>query len=255
VSGKHATIVEPQWSKRDDHTWLTYREFAQFGFLHGIVVFKGLPLDVPHSAWLEIVNETVRKGLVPRPKRLMIPDQIHSGVVRYVRHVAGGKDLVCDGLVVDEPEVMIGISVSDCLPLFAVNGMGGVAGLAHCGWRGVAAGIVEEFTRVVRGTSRQPGETAYLIGASIGDCCYEVRDDLLQRFDPAEVNEHAARRDGRVYFDLKGLVASRLCREGVRPGKISIDKTCTSCKKYLLSSYRAGGRDCGRMLAFIMLTG
>jgi len=60
--------------------------------------------------------------------------------------------------------------------------------------------------------------------------------------------------DGRTFFDLKAAVIARLVDRGVAPKQICVDNTCTSCQQYQLSSYRAGGRDCGRMLAFVMLT-
>ena len=157
-------------------------------------------------------------------------------------------------MVTARPLVALGVSVSDCIPLFGVDPDTGVAGLAHCGWRGIVGGVVEEFLRVLESRSADPEHTAFLIGAGIGPCCYEVGNDLLEHFNRSEVSKYTQSTGRGVFFDLKAVVASRLVAGGASPGKISIDNTCTSCQKYLLSSYRADGRDCGRMLAFLMLT-
>jgi copper oxidase (laccase) domain-containing protein len=82
-----------------------------------------------------------------------------------------------------------------------------------------------------------------------------VREDLLSCFRQEEVRKFSRQEGDGVFFDLKAVVSSRLTAGGACPDKISIDNSCTSCKKYLLSSYRADGRDCGRMLAYLMLTG
>jgi YfiH family protein len=167
---------------------------------------------------------------------------------------AGEGGLECDGLVASTPLTAIGISVADCVPLFAFDVEGGVVGLAHCGWRGLADGVVEELLGVLE-AGGDPARLSFLIGAAIGPCCYRVGEDLLRCFRTEEVRRFSMSTGRDVFLDLKGVVASRLIAGGVRREKISIDNTCTSCKKYLLSSYRADGRDCGRMLAYLMLTG
>jgi copper oxidase (laccase) domain-containing protein len=113
---------------------------------------------------------------------------------------------------------------------------------------------VEEFSGCLGRLAEADDQTRYLIGASIGQCCYEVGRDLLERFSADEVQANSVTRGGKVFFDLKSLVASRLTALGVNPRQISIDKTCTSCQKYILSSFRASGAQSGRMLAVVMFT-
>ena len=165
------------------------------------------------------------------------------------------RDPMVDGLVTDLSGIAIAVSVADCLPLLAFNPESSVVGVAHCGWRSIAGGIVEEFVRSLEGVSRDAGNTRFVIGAGIGECCYQVRDDLLSEFTPDEVRRFSVVGAGAAKFDLKGTVAARLACCGIAPTDISIDKTCTSCKKDLLSSYRADRPDCGRMVAFMALAG
>lgn len=250
-----APVTEPAQSVRNGISWLCYAELDSPDVLHGIAVFKDLDAGLDRSRWVEEISAHVNGVLEVTPRRIVIPLQTHSRTICEIRsNWPAGPTGPCDGLITDESNTAIGITVADCIPLFAVNRSGHVGGLAHCGWRGIAAGIVEEFTGRLAGLTAHPDETRYVIGASIGPCCYEVGDDLLGNFPADEACANSITRQGKVYFNLKGVVASRLVAQGVNPGQISIDKTCTSCKKYTLSSFRASGTESGRMLAVIMFT-
>ncbi len=84
------------------------------------------------------------------------------------------KPAEVDGHVVAEPRLAALVFVADCLPV-ALAGPGGVA-MLHCGWRGLAAGIV-------RGGAEAVGATHAAIGPGIGPCCYEVGEEVLEAFD------------------------------------------------------------------------
>jgi copper oxidase (laccase) domain-containing protein len=259
------------------------------------VVFRDTSFDSDREGWLVRVKGTVGYGaaLGASPgggmhdraaadqtgllaEQIIVPRQVHSARVCDAEAMAEREE--CDGLVTARPRVMVGVTVADCVPLLAAGAEAGVAGAAHCGWRGTAAGIVGNFVDAVdskrlsredgdgavdsRGRPRQTGDTAaYLIGPSIGPCCYEVGEDLLSHFSDRDRDTCVIRRTDapggktRTFFDLKSAVIARLIDRGVEPEQICVDNTCTSCQQYQLSSYRAGGRDCGRMLAFVMLTG
>jgi YfiH family protein len=221
--------------------------------VHGLVVFKRTALGSDHRKWVSLVHQELRTFLQVRPRSVAIPHQVHSASVIDADKVRG-CEFSGDGVVTATPLTAVGISVSDCVPLFAVDIDVGVVGLAHCGWRGIATGVIEQFLGVLESKAADPKRTTFLVGAAIGPCCYEVGSDLLARFEPGEVRKYSRVTQRGVFFDLKSVVASRLVAAGATRGKISIDNTCTSCQKYLLSSYRADGRDCGRMLAFLMLT-
>ena len=108
--------------------------------------------------------------------------------------------------------------------------------MVHCGWRGVAGGIV---ARSVVGASTRP--PAAVVGPGIGGCCFEVGPEVLAEF--ADV-EGAAR--GRM-LDLRKVVDARLRAAGVE--RVEHVDLCTSCRQDLFFSHRrdAGvtGRQCG----------
>jgi polyphenol oxidase len=119
------------------------------------------------------------------------------------------------------------VFVADCFPL-ALAGPGGVA-MVHCGWRGLAAGIVAKAVEAVHAT-------AAAVGPGIGPCCYEVGEEVLAEFD--DLGDGIA--DGRM-LDLAEVTRRRLARSGVE--EVEASGLCTSCEERLFFSHR---RDRGR---------
>jgi len=231
---------------------------------HGTVVFKDRGFESPDSAWRGRVAEFLRQHMRPAPSKIVIPVQVHGSLVIQIR--AGGhacETPTCDGLVTVERGVMIGVNTADCVPLLAVDGASRVVGAAHCGWRGIAAGVVESFLGQIGAAAKAespegrggPGGARFLIGSSVGPCCYEVGDDFLAAFSAREVGECAETRGGKTVFDLKRLVRLRLIDEGIDRAAVFTDNTCTSCASDSLCSYRAAGDICGRMYTFAMILG
>ncbi len=131
-----------------------------------------------------------------------------------------------DGHVVRGPELAPLVFTADCLPVALVGPEG--AAILHCGWRGLAAGIVARGAAAV-------GAGSAAIGPGIGPCCYEVGDEVLETF--ASLGAGVA--SGRM-LDLPE-VASRLLRQaGV--GEVQVAGLCTACEEELFFSHR---RDAG----------
>jgi YfiH family protein len=136
-----------------------------------------------------------------------------------------------DGHVVRGPGLAPLVLTADCLPV-ALAGPGGVA-MLHCGWRGLAAGIVARGAAVVEATSAA-------IGPGIGPCCYEVGPEVLEAFD--EVGEGIA--DGRM-LDLPAVAGRLLARAGVE--QVESAGLCTFCEPELFFSHRRDRGRTGRM--------
>jgi YfiH family protein len=136
-----------------------------------------------------------------------------------------------DGHVVRRPGLAPLVLTADCLPV-ALAGPGGVA-MLHCGWRGLAAGIVERGALAVEAT-------AAAIGPGIGPCCYEVGPEVLGAF--ADLGEGIAA--GRM-LDLPEVARRLLARAGV--GAVESAGLCTFCEAELFFSHRRDQGRTGRM--------
>jgi YfiH family protein len=144
-----------------------------------------------------------------------------------------------DGQATTNPELTPLVQVADCLPV-AVSGDDGIA-MLHCGWRGMAAGIVDRGVGEVRAT-------AAAIGPGIGRCCYEVGDDVLEQF--AGLGEGIA--DGRM-LDLSEVARRLLERAGVTD--VQASGLCTSCEEELFYSHRRDGSRAGRQAGLVWSDG
>jgi hypothetical protein len=128
--------------------------------------------------------------------------------------------------------------VADCLPV-AMVGPDGVA-MAHCGWRGLAGGIVAEAAGSVEAD-------AAAIGPGIGPCCYEVGEEVLSAFEDLD---GVAR--GRM-LDLSAVATALLERAGV--DTIEPSGLCTSCNPELFYSHRRDGGRTGRQAGLVWIDG
>jgi YfiH family protein len=136
-----------------------------------------------------------------------------------------------DGHVVHKPGLAPLVLTADCLPV-ALAGPGGVA-MLHCGWRGLAAGIVERGALAVEAS-------AAAIGPGIGPCCYEVGAEVLGAF--ADLGDGIAA--GRM-LDLSEVARRLLARAGVE--RVESAGLCTFCEAELFFSHRRDHGVTGRM--------
>jgi len=148
---------------------------------------------------------------------------------------AGGDPALVDGWATSADGLVPLVFVADCLPV-ALSGPGGVA-MVHCGWRGLAAGIAERGAREIQAT-------AAAIGPGIGQCCFEVGEEVLAEF----IHLGPDIADGHM-LDL-GLVCERLLREA---GVSDVERSslCTSCARQLFFSHRRDDGVTGRQAGMV----
>ena len=125
-----------------------------------------------------------------------------------------------DGHVTRRDDLALLVLVADCLPV-ALSGAGQV-GMVHCGWRGLAGGILADAV------ARFDEPPAAAVGPGIGPCCYEVGDEVRSQFD-------ARFARGRM-LDLRAIAEDRLRAAGA--GQIEHVDLCTSCRADLFFSHR-----------------
>jgi YfiH family protein len=158
------------------------------------------------------------------PGRIVSGRQVHGADLAFHEASTAATPAV-DGHVLRAAGPIGLVYTADCLPV-AVGGPDGVA-MLHCGWRGLAAGIVGRGAEAVDATHAA-------IGPGIGPCCYEVGDDVLTAFD--DLGDEIA--TGRM-LDLPAIARRLLEQAGVE--KIDPADLCTRCEKELFFSHRRDG--------------
>jgi YfiH family protein len=142
----------------------------------------------------------------------------------------GSPNPEADGHVLVESGLAGLVYIADCLPI-ALAGPGGTA-ILHCGWRGLAAGIVGRGAAVI-------GARAAAIGPGIGPCCYQVGDEVLAEFEALGPGIASGRM-----LDLVEVARRLLAEAGVV--EIECAGLCTSCEGGLFFSHRRDGGVTGR---------
>ncbi len=143
-----------------------------------------------------------------------------------------------DGHLTRSKDVTLLVLVADCLPV-ALVGNGRVA-MLHCGWRGLAAGIVE------RALERFEAPPRAVLGPCIGPCCYEVGEEVLNEF-----SDLTGIANGRM-LSLQLVAQQKLLSRGVT--QIDSFPLCTSCRPDLFFSHRRDGGVTGRQAGLVWLT-
>lgn len=240
-----------RWRENDGVRWL------QAELVEATAVFStrvGGTSDGPFTSLnLGILTEDQREHVYENRRRLaaalgrdpagvLFGRQVHeSGVERAEARQStgwakpGDEPREVDGQATSSPELTPAVFVADCLPV-ALSGPTGVA-MAHCGWRGLAEGIV------ARAVDEVQAEAA-VIGPGIGPCCYEVGAEVLAAF--AHLGAGAAA--GRM-LDLPEVAERALRKAGVE--QVERAGICTSCDPELFFSHRRDDGKTGRQAGMV----
>jgi len=172
--------------------------------------------------------------------------QVHGSTVQRVREIAGsGGEAVAidaDGHATALAGVGVVVLTADCLPVALgaeMTGGGAVVAMAHAGWRGLAAGVLEEAVRALYELGAT-GPIEAVVGPCAGVCCYQVGDELHAAFGRA--GEY--RRDKNI--DLRAIARDKLLAAGI--ASVSNADVCTICDERFFSHRRQGkaaGRQAG----------
>ena len=205
--------------------------------------------------------------------------QVHSNVL--VSAAPGPEGPLCkgDGLMTDDPGLLLGIQTADCVPVLVADRRRKVVAAFHAGWRGTVRRIVESgIGRMRLEFGCRPQDLTAAIGPAIGPCCYAVGEEVLAEFesqfsyarelfhevydtDPVRTKYPmlflTQRAPGHspigpsLHLDVPEANRRQLLAAGLKASAIHVVGGCTSCQRELFFSHRASQGRCGRMLSVI----
>jgi polyphenol oxidase len=215
----------------------------------------------------------------PSSAALVTLKQIHSSGIRRVGRQDAARTLRGDGLMTNEPGVLLAIQTADCIPVLIADTRRRALAAFHAGWRGTLKRIVETGVGRIRTEfGSRPEELIAAIGPGIALCCYgvgeEVRSEFTSQFAYApqlfrELSESdpirekypllflTARAPGhsnlgpQLHLDLMEANRRQLLDAGLRPESITVIGHCTRCQRNRYFSYRAEQGFTGRMLSVV----
>lgn len=197
--------------------------------------------------------------------RLVTGNQVHGDVVTVVGEADQGKGAFSEKDALPDTDALVTATAglplagfyADCVPVFLHDPVNQVVALAHAGWKGTALRIGQKTVeKMAAAFGTKPRDCLGGVGPSIGPCCYEVDEPVIDRFrDHISGLPDLARAAGPGKWKLNLWEANRqvLLAAGLRAQNIMTACICTSCRKDLFFSYRAHKGRTGRMMAVIML--
>ena len=203
----------------------------------------------------EAVDENRRRLNRMLPESPLWLQQVHGVDVLQADIGAGalnGPDdvaPVADAAVTQRRGQVLAIMVADCLPVMLSNSAGTVLGVAHAGWRGLAAGVLEQTLGVMQRRTFETDAWCAWVGPSIGPDAFEVGAEVHDAYvsDDPLAAQCFRKRDDRAHkwwCDLPALAERRLRRMDVQ--NVVLARQCTVSEPDSFFSYRRDGRT-GRM--------
>jgi YfiH family protein len=174
-------------------------------------------------------------------------EQVHGTGVAVLPGATAGP---ADAAVTFTKGSVCAVLAADCLPVFLASRAGDRVGIAHAGWRGLAAGVVEA---TVTALDCEPGTLVAWLGPVIGPAAFEVGGEVREAFlarDEAAAAAFRPGRGGRWLADLPALARRRLAVAGV--ADVTGGGICTYSDPQRFYSYRRDGAT-GRMAALAWL--
>ena len=171
--------------------------------------------------------------------------QIHSTIVNnWNGEVKEGDALICN-----DKNIAIGVFTADCVPILIYSKDEKVIAAVHSGWRGTFENIIEKTIKEIKNAYGEMEFNA-VIGPHIKRCCYEVSEELIDKFKNLEYLKDKTINDGRN-LDLTTIIKIQL--ENLNIKNIKDLSMCTYCSENVkFHSYRKEKEKSGRIFSAIV---
>lgn len=190
----------------------------------------------------EITNQEVAfQKLGISPARMLHFHQVHSDKLITISNASDAQHCAEKPLQNADAWLLMpfpagwgaAIVTADCVPLFLWDNSGTYAALAHCGWRGVVAGLPGKTVRELLKKAPHAQLNAWL-GPHIQACCFEVQKDVAAQFSPASI----VHKNNKIFVDLNTEIKRQLVQAGVSAHNIHAPSYCTCGDKENFFSWR-----------------
>lgn len=159
-----------------------------------------------------------------------------------------------DAIVTNVRNSIIGVFTADCIPIILVDENKGVMAAIHSGWKGTYKSITKKtIDKLIKEYKVDPKDIKAYIGPHIRKCCYEVSEDLKNKFiKEKNISEDKLFLGSNLNMEECILKDLREC--GVIEENINSVQLCTHCcEEVKLYSYRASKGAYGRLFSFAIL--
>ena len=187
--------------------------------------------------------------------RLVMPHQVHDCVVRRIDGPQQGVMEGVDAVMTDVPQLCIGVSTADCIPVLLYDSTHRAVSAVHAGWRGTVLRIVQKAVETMRDTyGTAPADLQAVIGPGISLDSFEVGDEVYDQFLSAGFDmQPISRREAKWHIDLPMCNRLQLMEAGVPADHIQMTNICTYQQYDRYFSARRLGIQSGRIYTGILI--
>ncbi|GMQ77899.1 MAG: peptidoglycan editing factor PgeF [Anaerolineae bacterium] len=168
-----------------------------------------------------------------------------------------------DALITNQPGCGLTMNYADCSPILLYDPKRQAIGLGHSGWKGAVKDLPGAMVSAMKSAfGTEPGDLIAGIGPSIGPCCYQVGEEVINAVQnvfnlsdelllPEDSSKVLLPGGSRAYFDIARANSLNLIKAGLE--QIEVSEMCTACRKDLFFSHRAENGRTGRFGALLIL--
>lgn len=206
--------------------------------------------------------------------KFVFTDQTHTVNVRKVTADDAGCGIVrernyhdIDGLITNEPGLVLSTFFADCVPLYFVDPVHKAIGMSHSGWRGTVARMGKVTIEAMQHEyGSRPEDIICAIGPSICQDCYEISADVAEAFahefaghegeilrESPKNRTSEAVEEKKYQLNLWRANEIVLLEAGIKQEHIAVTDVCTCCNSEVLFSHRASHGKRGNLGGFLCL--
>ncbi len=195
-------------------------------------------------------NDLEEELIGSKTKKMIFLNQNHTDKIA----IYPGSDLKneFDAIITQRKGYYLFLKTADCNPILFFNSKVKVIGAIHAGWRGIEQKIITKTIELAQKKYHlELKDTKFVIGPSIRSCCYEVKQDLVDKFSNSFKNtdNFFIKRGNKIHFDQIEAIKQEFNNLGLKEENIEIIDQCTHCSNQFFS-YRKNGTDL-RNISFI----
>ena len=193
-------------------------------------------------------------------ENLVFSNQTHDDIIYDISELDLGNGITkpnklksADGLICAKPNIPLVTFYADCVPLFFLDKKERVIALSHSGWKGTVKNIAQKtILKMINDYNSKPENILCAIGPSIGECHFEVGDEVADIFKslPGGVVKQYG---NKYHVNLQSTITNQLIASNIPKSNITNANICTFCNSDMLFSHRKTGGKRGSLAAIMQL--
>ena len=196
------------------------------------------------------------------PSRFVVPKEVHGDQSVWVNsenlsQLVENEDFECDALITTEPNLVVGVTTADCVPILVYSADCKVVAAVHAGWKGVIRAILPKtIAEVMEKMHVEAKDLHVVVNPCISLASFEVGEEVAQQFEETFGKDACVvdrTQFNKPHVDLPKAVAMQIRKCGVPLENVEMHTDCTMLSERFYSARREGFHS-GRMVSGIFIT-